>query len=158
MIEPEPEPLTVKLGAAPALQLSHLVLDFNGTLARDGDLLPGLQRRLLRLCRRLQVHVLTADTFGSAKVALRALKLRIHTVETGAEKRLFVSTRRGVVAVGNGRNDVAMMRSATLGIAVLGPEGMCTELLRAADIVVPSITDALDLLLEPRRLTATLRP
>ncbi len=152
------EPLTVELGLAPPLRLSHLVLDFNGTLARDGELLPGLRKRLVRLSRRLEVHVLTADTFGSARAALRGLPLRVHTVETGAEKGLFVNARRGVVAVGNGRNDVPMMRSATLAIAVLGPEGLSSELLRAADVVVGSVTDALDLLLEPRRLTATLRP
>ncbi|HTP50055.1 MAG TPA: ATPase P [Anaeromyxobacteraceae bacterium] len=158
MIVPRVEPLIVRMGPAPALQLSHLVLDFNGTLARDGELLPGVQRRLVRLARRLQVHVLTADTFGSAMVALRDLPLSVHTVETGSEKRLFVTVRRRVVAVGNGQNDIPMMRSASLGIAVLGPEGLCTELLRVADVVVTSITDALDLLLEPRRLTATLRP
>ena len=150
--------LTVPIPGFGALALEHLVLDFNGTLARDGDLLPGVQKRLIRLRRRLEVHVLTADTFGSARAALRALPVRVHTVETGAEKRLFVSNRRGVVAIGNGRNDVAMMRSATLGIAVLGPEGSSAELLRTADVVVRNITDALDLLLEPRRLTATLRP
>jgi soluble P-type ATPase len=62
-----------------------------------------------------------------------------------------------VVAIGNGANDAAMLQQAVLGIAVLGGEGLATACLTAADIVVPSIESALDLLLYPRRLVATLR-
>ena len=60
-------------------------------------------------------------------------------------------------AIGNGRNDVAMVRLATLGIAVLGAEGTAGELIRVADVVAPDITSALDLLADPVRLVATLR-
>jgi len=59
--------------------------------------------------------------------------------------------------VGNGANDVAMLQAAALGIAVLGPEGMAAAAIPAADVLVGSIHDALDLLSEPRRLIATLR-
>jgi len=62
-----------------------------------------------------------------------------------------------VVAIGNGANDAWMLRASALGMAVLGPEGLAEEALRAADVVVASIHDALDLLLHPRRLVATLR-
>ena len=62
-----------------------------------------------------------------------------------------------VVAIGNGANDTDMLKAAAIGIAVLGPEGLCAETLLAADVVVTSITDALDLLLVPKRLIATLR-
>ena len=50
-----------------------------------------------------------------------------------------------------------MLQEAALGIAVLGPEGLAAEALLAADVVVASIEDALDLLLRPHRLVATLR-
>jgi soluble P-type ATPase len=50
-----------------------------------------------------------------------------------------------------------MLSSAALGIAVLGPEGLAVEALRAAHVVVARIEDALDLLLHPQRLVATLR-
>ena len=62
-----------------------------------------------------------------------------------------------VVAVGNGANDAAMLHKASLGIAVLGGEGLALACLTAADIVVPDIGAALDLLLQPRRILATLR-
>jgi soluble P-type ATPase len=51
-----------------------------------------------------------------------------------------------------------MLRAATLGIAVIGPEGAAGPTLVAADVVCRSVLDALDLLLDERALAATLRP
>jgi soluble P-type ATPase len=62
-----------------------------------------------------------------------------------------------VVAIGNGANDAQMLSAAALGIAILGREGLASEALQAADLVVGGIEDALDLLLHPPRLIATLR-
>jgi soluble P-type ATPase len=50
-----------------------------------------------------------------------------------------------------------MLREAVLGIAVVGREGAAGVTVRAAEIVVTRIQDALDLLLMPTRLVATLR-
>lgn len=61
------------------------------------------------------------------------------------------------LAIGNGRNDSAMLRAAKVGGAVLGPEGAVVDILRRADITVRDIRDALDLPLHPQRLIATLR-
>jgi len=44
-----------------------------------------------------------------------------------------------------------------LGIAVLQTEGAAVAAFIAADILAPGIADALDLLLHPLRLAATLR-
>ncbi len=142
-----------------SLELSHAVLDFNGTLARDGRLLPGVAPRLRRLGRRLRILVATADTFGKARVTLKGLPVDIEIVETGRDK-LRLLTRLGpahVVSIGNGRNDVLMMRKAALSVAVMGPEGVTGELLTTADVVVRDVREALDLLLHPLRLSATLR-
>ena len=61
------------------------------------------------------------------------------------------------MAVGNGRNDRLMLKEAALGIAVLQAEGAAAEALLAADVVAPDILAALDLLLAPEGLIATLR-
>jgi soluble P-type ATPase len=144
-------------GATPR-RLDHLVADFNGTLAADGRLLPGVAARLRRLARKVDITVLTADTFGTARRALATLPVATRTVQNGGDKRRFVKALgRGVVAVGNGRNDVPMFHAAALAIAIVGPEGAAPELLHAASVVVADIRDALNLLLHPRRLTATLR-
>jgi len=47
--------------------------------------------------------------------------------------------------------------ASTLAIALVGREGCSVETLMQADIVCPTIGDALDLLLTPRRIVATLR-
>ena len=44
-----------------------------------------------------------------------------------------------------------------LGLAVILEEGIAGETIQAAHVVTRSINDALDLLLNPLRLTATLR-
>jgi P-type E1-E2 ATPase len=141
------------------VRIRHVVFDFNGTLAADGKLARGVRMRITRLATSVDVVVLTADTFGTARRALRGLPAEVHVVRNGAEKRRVVTRLgcEGVVAVGNGSNDVAMFKAAALGVAVLGAEGAAAELLRAAAIVVRDVNDALDLFLEPRRLVATLR-
>ncbi len=142
-----------------AFLLTHIVLDFNGTLAVDGKLIPGVKGRLRELSQRFTIVVLTADTFGTAHRALHSISLEPATVATGEDKLEALSTKtwKSTIAIGNGCNDIAMLRAARLGIVVLGPEGTASELLRQADIVVRDIRDALDLLLHPRRLMATLR-
>jgi soluble P-type ATPase len=50
-----------------------------------------------------------------------------------------------------------MLRAAAIGVAVLQAEGTAAAALQAADLVVPDINAALDLLLDPQRLIATLR-
>jgi hypothetical protein len=51
------------------LTAKQLVLDFTGTLSRDGVLLPGVAERLNKLAENLQLTVLTADTFGTAALS-----------------------------------------------------------------------------------------
>lgn len=152
------DPISLELPGGP-MTLRHLVLDFTGTLSRDGALLPGVAPRLRRLGDLLTVTVLTADTFGTAHRALAGLPVRIRIIADGEEKAELVRQMgpEGVMAVGNGRNDGPMMAVARLGVAVMGPEGAAAELLTSARILVRDINDALDLPLNPLRVKATLR-
>ena len=144
------------------LQLEHLVLDFNGTLACDGDLLPEVAERLNHLASMLVVHVVTADTFGKVDVQLKGVHCRV-SVLAGKDQdkgKLAYVNQLGpdrTVCIGNGRNDRLMLEAAALGIAVLLQEGASAQSLMAADIVCREIISALDLLTHPLRLTATLR-
>jgi soluble P-type ATPase len=144
------------------LSLAHLVLDFNGTLAVDGNLITGVFERLKDLAADLKVHVLTADTFGQARRALADLEVQLTILKAGqeAEAKLAYVQALGpdqVVAIGNGRNDRLMLRAAALGMAVAGMEGTAVEALTAAHVFLPGIHEALALLEQPRRLVATLR-
>jgi P-type E1-E2 ATPase len=142
--------------------LEHLVLDLNGTVALDGEMIPGVDDQVAILSGHLVVHLVTADTHGKAEETSQRLRGQLARVEAGyeASQKQALVERLGtgqVVAIGNGANDARMLSAATLGIAVLGREGLAVETLRSADLVVGRIEDALDLLLHPRRLVATLR-
>lgn len=155
----EPPGIASSVPGAGELRLEHAVFDFNGTLAADGELIRGVAARLRRLSRLVEVVVMTADTFGTARAALASLPVAVQVVRGGRDKRRLVRSLGGrrVVAVGNGANDVPMFREAALGIAVCGVEGMAAEILGAATLVVGDVNDAIDLLLRPKRLLASLR-
>lgn len=144
------------------LRLEHLVLDYNGTLAEDGKLLPGVAAALKDLAGSFRIHVVTADTFGSAAGQLAGLPLDLVVLPDAAQadrKQEFVRRLNAdsVVAIGNDRNDRKMIEAAALGIALIQREGSAVETLVCADIVATDILDALSLLQYPKRLVATLR-
>jgi soluble P-type ATPase len=154
--------MEIKIPGFKALRLTHLVLDFNGTLALDGKLLEGVRERMGKLARELEIHVLTADTFGSVEEALAGIPCRTIIVTDSAQaeakaRHVHDLGRDGVVAVGNGRNDRLMLQNAALGMAVMQAEGAAPQTFLAADVAVFDINCALDLLLHPLRLIATLR-
>jgi soluble P-type ATPase len=154
--------LRLNIPGSEPLELEHLVLDYNGTLALDGDLLDGVEWRLQALSDSLTLHLITADTFDTVVDALPSLPCRVSLVpptEQHIAKRDYVRdlgpTR--VVAIGNGRNDALMLEEAAVAIAVMQGEGAAREAVLAADVIVTDIIVALDLLANPLRLTATLR-
>ncbi len=145
-----------------AFAWQYLVSDVNGTLAVDGRLLAGVAERLAAVQQVLQVHLLTADTHGKQAEIDRILGLQAVRVRGGHEaeqKAAFVRDlgAEGVIALGQGANDALMLKEAALGICVLSPEGTAVEALQAADLVVPDVLTALELLLHPTRMLASLR-
>lgn len=144
------------------IQLKHLVCDVNGTLAVDGQLHEGLPRLLNSLQDRLEIHLLTADTHGKQGIIDRQLGLQAKRVQPGQEARqkadyIIQLGADNVVAIGQGANDVAMLEAAVIGIGILSVEGIAQRTLLAADILVPDIYAALELLDKPLRIVATLR-
>lgn len=143
-------------------RLHTLALDVNGTLAKDGELIEGVANRIRLLQEDLEVVLLTADTHGRQATIDATLGLSARRISPGQEasqKAAFVTSvgAEGVIAMGNGANDAGMLRAAALGVAVVGPEGCSRDALDAADMLVYSIQDALDMLIYPRRMIATLR-
>lgn len=154
--------IELDLPGSEVLRLGHLVLDLNGTIALDGQVLAGVAERLARLSSQLTIHLLSADTRGQAAETAHQLGLNLARLVPGNEayqKGQFIANlgHGGAVAIGNGVNDRLMLEVAALGIAVVGPEGLAVAALTAADVVASSIPNALDLLLNPQRLIATLR-
>lgn len=145
-----------------SLELKHLALDYNGTLAFDGEILNGVIPRLQTLSRSLTVHVLTADTFGHAAQKLEGLECAFHLIGKGDQAAAKADCIADIgaeytVSMGNGRNDKAMLQRSALGMGIIQQEGAAVSALISADIICTHINHALDLLIYPLRLTATLR-
>ena len=154
--------IEIEIPGCKTLQLDHLVLDYNGTLAVDGQPLDGVKEMLAALSTRLQIHILTADTFGQVKAAMANTLCQVSILPPGEQDRakLYYVEKLDparTVCIANGRNDRLMLREAALGIAVMQAEGVATQSLLAAEVVTLDIRDALELLINPLRLVATLR-
>lgn len=143
-------------------QFKSLVLDMNGTIAVDGIIPESVIERLKTLSRELEIYIITADTHGRLDSQRDRLPANIQKVAPPGEsfqKAAFLKNlgAKTAVAIGNGANDVEMLKQANLAIAVIGSEGCSADALNAADIITNSPEDALDLLLNTNRLIATLR-
>ena len=144
------------------LQIKHLVTDVNGTIATDGQLLEGVLHQISDLRKILEIHMLTADTHGKQESIDRLLNLKAIRIKKGNEaqqKADYVRKlgKESVIAIGQGTNDAAMLKEAAIGIAVISVEGLAIESLYAADLLMPDIHTALDLLTNPVRIIASLR-
>jgi soluble P-type ATPase len=141
------------------IELQHAVFDVNGTLAVDGTLIPGVVDRLHILREQLSLHALTAGTHGNIVELERAVGFSFHIISSGEEKLRYVEQLgpAGVIAFGNGMNDVGMLRLAAIGVAILAGEGVAIGAVQVADVLASGPVDAIDLVLHPMRLVATLR-
>ena len=148
-----------------SLEVRHLVLDYNGTLATDGTLVPGVAERLRELAlppHHLLIHVVTADTMGTVNRQLEGLPCKLSILGPAEQDKAKLKYVQDIgvewtVAIGNGQNDHLMLAAAALGIAVIGEEGAAVQSILASRVVCRDILTALDLLLNPNRLAATLR-
>jgi len=142
--------------------IKNLILDLNGTIALDGNIIGGVKEKLAMLSQKLDIFLVTADTNKNAERLVRDLPVKLYTIKETDEndQKLRVVLKQGknnTVSIGNGCNDVSMLKESAIGICILGGEGASAEAMMASDLVVATINDALDLLLKPHRLRATLR-
>ncbi len=154
--------IKIEIPGAKPLKLTKLVLDFNGTIALDGILIKGVKEGIVSLANHLEIHLLTADTFGTVRQQCNSLPLQIEILKTDdhvKEKAAHLCQlgSEQAVAIGNGANDICMLQEAALGILVVGPEGCFGKAVSSADIVVNSIFAAFGLLENPQRIVATIR-
>lgn len=154
--------IKIEIPGIKSVYAEHLVLDYNGTLAEDGMIIAGIAGLLNKLSEKLEVHVITADTFGKATAGLAGINCTLDIIGSGDQQRMkldFIESLGAdkVIAIGNGFNDLLMLERAAIGIAVVQKEGASAKTVAASDIVITSITDALELILNPLRIAATLR-
>jgi len=154
--------VVIEIPGKSVLQLENLLIDFNGTIATDGIIEPGIKKRINLLGQKLKIFILSADTRGTLKEATKGIKaevLRVSEKNSSKGKREILH-RIGfnkTAVIGNGYNDLFILKEARIGIAVIGHEGASVKALLVSDIVVKDIADALELFMRPVRITATLR-
>ncbi|MDK2983020.1 MAG: hypothetical protein PWP19_498 [Thermococcaceae archaeon] len=134
-----------------------VVFDLNGTLGVEGKVSEEIKELLDKLSEKYRVVVLSSDTFGTLEGEFKGMKIKVEKVNNGNEKLQKALEYEPYIGVGNGNNDVRMLENAELAICVIGDEGASVEALLASDIVVKDVKDAINLLLNEKRLIATLR-
>jgi soluble P-type ATPase len=158
--------ITINIPGFGKVQINSILSDYTGTLACGGKLVLGAKERLLRLARRVDIHIVTADSFGTAEEELNGLPLvcrRLKRENEDIQKRLYAQelNPRYVACFANGNNDrlhLKVVREARgLAIAVENGEGCALDAILNANLFVVGAVNALDLLLQPTRLRATLR-
>ena len=115
--------ISIEVPGYAMLRLDHIVFDFNATPAIDGRLMSGTVSRLNSIAELVEVHLLTADTFGSAAGQLRNIKCQLHVIKgrgQDIQKSEFIRElgSENTTAVGNEMNDRKMLESSRLGICL----------------------------------------
>lgn len=147
--------MTVDIPEFGTLTLNKILLDLNGTITNGGILIEGVVERIKKLTDQYEVLLLSGDTNGNAATIAKKLGIELEVVKSSADKQQRCSDT--TVAIGNGSIDRDMLKASALGIVVVEKEGASVVAINNADIVTSSINDALDALIYPNRLIATLR-
>jgi soluble P-type ATPase len=145
-----------------AIAIENVLLDYNGTIAIDGQLIAGVGDMINELADLVHFHVITADTYGSVEKALTHIRCKVIKIpdDEQDERKLDYLQSLGkdtTMCVGNGKNDHLMLKASVIGIALIQDEGACMAAVLAADIVCRSIMDVFAYFKTPDRIRATLR-
>lgn len=154
--------MTIKIPGKESFEIKNIVFDYNGTIAINGKLIKDVSSNINELSSNFNFYVITADTYGTVEKELENTNCKVITIpslEQDISKLNFVKKLglNTTMSVGNGRNDMLMLKETILGIGVLQEEGICTETLLNSDIVVKSIFDVFSYLKDANKLIATLR-
>lgn len=154
--------ITIEIPGHGDIKVENLVMDYNGTVAKDGKVIDGVRERLRVLSKDLNVYILTADTFGTVYSEFENSPIDIKVMDSdnsAINKRRYVEALgiNNSICIGNGYNDIEMMKSAALSIGIAQEEGISGKLVIYSDIIFTSILDALESIINHKRIKATLR-
>lgn len=109
---------TIEIPHESTARLDHLVLDLNGTSRIERELPPCVAAQIEQFAADLQIHLLTAVTLETAARLTSELRVSVSRIATEDDKAAFVGNlgADATAAIGNGRNDAAMLRAARIGI------------------------------------------
>lgn len=139
--------------------LESIFIDFNGTIAKDGQLIEKVLEPLMVLSKTFNLHVITGDTYGNVRKIFQDLPINVIIANSATEKLEVIKSYKpeNSIAIGNGSIDYLMLDAAKLGICVVGDEGASVKAIHHADIIVNNIFDAFDIISSPNKIIATLK-
>jgi soluble P-type ATPase len=146
------------------IELKTLILDLNGTLSVNGHIPSRAPVQLVELKKLgFRIILLTGDQRGTADDLCKELGIEYRVAKNAEEKGKALDDlgdeidKETTVSVGNARIDIGTFIRSKVSIATLQDEGIHVGILKHVDILVPSITAALDLLIDPNTFCATMR-
>ena len=146
------------------IEIRNVIFDLNGTLSMNGNIALEVQEKIRQLSQKVNVFIMSSDTRGNLQELAEMLGVSWRRVEKSSSPESVAKERfveelgsENTIAVGNGKNDELMLKKAKLGIAVIGEEGAYSSAISNTDIVVVNPLHALELILDPQKIIATLR-
>jgi soluble P-type ATPase len=145
-------------------EIRNIIFDINGTLQFNGKISNKLVEKFRELKQHYNLYLISSDTRGNLNELAKQLDtkyVRINTADqTDAEaknKELLKLGKENTAAIGNGNNDMLMLKNAALGILIIGSEGASSKSLMNADVIFTNPIDAINFLLDEKAIIATLR-
>lgn len=150
--------MNIEIPGVGAYTIKHIIFDYNGTIAMDGQLL-NVHSQIENLSKLYTIYVLTGDTFGDVNTAFNLEHVSLMITKTADDKLDAITSldAQTCIAIGNGSIDHKMLKAAAIGIAIIGDEGCSTKAILNADILVKDINDVFSLINHPTKLIATLK-
>ncbi len=142
------------------IEIKTIILDLNGTLAIKGKLVSGSAKKIRKLKKLgYKVVLFTGDQRGNANKLCKSLGIKyIKASKTGdKEKAILELDPETCATIGNGRIDIETFKHAKISILTLQNEGIHVDIIPFADLIVPSVVDALDLFIDKDSLIATMK-
>ena len=146
------------------IHIKNVLFDLNGTIQYNGIIPKRIIREIKRLKSYFKIFLISADTRGNLndialKLGVTGIKIQpAGLLEAEAKNNeLLKLGREETVAVGNGNNDSIMLKTAVLGISILGEEGLASKSLQNSDLVFSNCIDAIRFLMNEKKIIATLR-
>lgn len=152
--------MTYDIPGQPKLEIKTIILDLNGTLSIAGVVPEGVKDLLSKLkIKGFNLIFFTGNTRNDADDLAKDLGISWKLAKTAEDKAALAQELdpETCASIGNGLIDLELMKTVKLRIVTLQAEGVHVQTLMNCDIVMPNITDALDLFIDEQRLIATLR-
>ncbi len=142
------------------IEIKTILLDLNGTLSVKGKIISGAVKKIKKLEKiGYNIILLTGNQRGNADKLCKKLGIeyKICKNQKEKEKAILNLEPEHCASIGNSRIDIETFKHAKISILTLQKEGIHIDVIPFADIIVPSVVDALDLFIDKDSLIATMK-